>query len=181
MGNRDDWRPLGAARDPADHCHGQLVTLLCAGEDQVKARRKKISDRTKLAATLCQMLRPNEAGELVPIIDYESAKKMTEDQICSVFHFDHHPIAKHLGGEDKHYNLVPRPILEHRAKTAKVDIPAAAKSARLSEEQEAFRNKMLAKAGQGWAYEPKQKIGAVIPGSKRSRFKKHLNGKVTLR
>jgi len=139
--------------------------------------RKKIPDRTKLAAALCQMLRPNEQGELVPIIDYESAKAMTEDQIFSVFEWDHYPKTKRQGGEDKHYNLVPRPILEHRAKSANIDAPAAAKSDRLSEAQEECRRKLLAKAGQGWAYEPKQKTGAVIPGSRASRWKKKLNGK----
>lgn len=143
--------------------------------------RKPITLKTKLAAALCNMLRPNDAGELVPVIDYQSAKKMTEDQVLSVFHFDHYPVAVNQGGKDVHHNLVPRPIIEHRAKTAKVDIPAAAKSARLSEEQEAFRNKMLAKAGQGWGFEPKQKTGAVIPGSKRSKWKKKVNGETLLR
>jgi hypothetical protein len=144
--------------------------------------RKKIPDRTKLAATLCQMLRPNEAGKLVPIIDYESSKQMTEAQILSLFHFDHYPTPVNQGGEDVHHNLVPRPILEHREKTAKVDIPMAAKAARLSAEQEEFRRRMLAKAGQGWATPaPEKKTGAVIPGSRRSAFKKHIDGRVTRR
>ncbi len=143
--------------------------------------RKKISDRTKLAATLCQMLRPNEAGELVPIIDYDSAKQMTEAQILSLFQFDHYPTPVNQGGKDEHHNLVPRPILEHRKKTATIDVPMAAKAARLSAEQEEFRSKMLAKAGQGWAFEPKKKTGAVIPGSRRSAFKKHVDGRVTRR
>jgi hypothetical protein len=144
--------------------------------------RKAIPLKTKLAAALCNMLRPNDAGELVPVIDYESAKQMTEDQVLSIFHFDHYPTAKHQGGKDVHHNLVPRPILEHREKTAKVDIPAAAKSARLSAEQEEFRRRMLAKAGQGWATPtPEKKTGAVIPGSRRSAFKKHIDGRVTRR
>lgn len=143
--------------------------------------RKKIPDRTKLAAALCQMLRPNEAGELVPIIDYESAKQMTEAQVLSLFNFDHYPTPVNQGGKDVHHNLVPRPILEHRIKTATIDIPAAAKSKRLSEEQEAFRQRMLAKAGQGWATEAKPKTGAVIPGSRSTPWKKKLNGRTVRR
>jgi hypothetical protein len=144
--------------------------------------RKKIPDRTKLAATLCQMLRPNEAGDLVPIIDYESAKQMTEAQILSLFHFDHYPTPVNQGGQDVHHNLVPRPILEHRKKTATVDVPMAAKAARLSAEQEEFRRRMLAKAGQGWATPPpEKKTGAVIPGSKTSKWKKKINGSVERR
>ena len=119
--------------------------------------RKSIPLKTKLAAALCNMLRPNETGEFVPVIDYHSAKNMTEDQVLSVFHFDHYPKTKRQGGEDKHYNLVPRPILEHRAKSANIDAPAAAKSDRLSEAQEECRRKLLAKAGQGWATEPPKK------------------------
>jgi hypothetical protein len=145
------------------------------------AARAKIPLKTKLAAALCNMLRPDESGNLVPVIDYESAKNMTEDQVLSIFHFDHYPTAKHQGGEDAHHNLVPRPILEHREKTAKVDIPAAAKSDRLSEVQQEFRRRMLAKAGQGWASPAPEKKSPPIPGSKRSPWKKKLNGKTVRR
>ena len=119
--------------------------------------RKSIPLKTKLAAALLTVVRPNEAGELVPVIDYETGKRMSEDAVLAAFEWDHYPVAVHQGGKDVHHNLVPRPVKEHRAKTAKIDTPAAAKSARLSEEQEAFRNKMLAKAGQGWATEPPKK------------------------
>ena len=119
--------------------------------------RKKIPDKTKLAAALLTIVRPNDAGELVPVIDYESAKKMTEDQVLSIFQWDHYPTPKNQGGEDKHYNLVPRPIIEHRIKSAKIDKPAFNKAIRLSEAQEESRRKMLAKAGQGWATEPTKK------------------------
>jgi hypothetical protein len=144
--------------------------------------RKKIPYRTKLAATLCQMLRPNENGELVPIIDYESSKQLTESQILSLFQFDHYPTPVNQGGKDEHHNLVPRPILEHREKTAKVDIPAAAKADRLSATQEEFRRRMLAKAGQGWATpEPQQKKSAPMPGSRASKWKKKISGETVRR
>ena len=119
--------------------------------------RKKIPDKTKLAAALLTIVRPDENGELKPVIDYVSAKKMTEDQILSIFQWDHYPTPKNQGGEDKHYNLVPRPIIEHRIKSAKIDKPAFNKAIRLSEAQEESRRKMLAKAGQGWATDPPRK------------------------
>ena len=144
--------------------------------------RKSISLKTKLAAALCNMLRPDESGALVPVIDYESAKQMTEDQILSIFHFDHYPTAKHQGGKDVHHNLVPRPILEHRQKTAKIDAPAAAKSARLSAHQEEFRRKMLAKAGQGWtADEERKRKGPQIAGSRSTPWKKKISGETVRR
>ena len=114
----------------------------------VKARRH-ISMRTKLAAALCQMMRPDENGKLVRVIDHETAKALTEDQVLSIFAYDHDPIPKHRDGPDTHWNLVPRPIPEHREKTAKVDVPGAAKDKRIMERQAEFRRKMLAKAGIG--------------------------------
>ena len=138
--------------------------------------RKKIPDRTKLAAALLTVVRPNENGELVPVIDYETGRKMSEEAILAAFEWDHYPTPVNQGGKDVHHNLVPRPILEHREKTAKVDVPMAAKAARLSAEQEEFRRKMLAKAGQGWAEPAAPKKGAVIPGTRRSAWKKKING-----
>jgi hypothetical protein len=43
------------------------------------SKRKHIPLKTKLAAALCQMLRPNAEGNLEPVIDHESSKAMTED------------------------------------------------------------------------------------------------------
>lgn len=112
------------------------------------SKRPYIPLKTRLAAALCQMLRPNADGKWERVIDYQSAKAMTEDQILSVFAWDHDPIPKHRDGPDEHWNLVPRPILEHREKTAKIDTPGAAKDKRVMARQEEFRRKMLARAGQ---------------------------------
>lgn len=98
-------------------------------------RRPHISLRTKLAATLCQMLTPDENGKLVPVIPYEHAKVMTEQQILAVFHFDHDPIPKAEGGQDVHWNLTPRLIPAHREKTATIDIPSIAKGKRIRRRQ----------------------------------------------
>jgi len=48
-------------------------------------RRDCISLKTRLAAALCSMLRPDESRTMVPVIDHESAKQMTEDQVLSLF------------------------------------------------------------------------------------------------
>ena len=150
-----------------------------------KPRRDHISLKTRLAAALCQMLRPDAAGNLVPVIDHTSATKMTEAQILSVFHFDHYPIPKHRGGPDVHWNLTPRPIPEHRIKTATVDLPAKAKDDRIQESQAEFRRRMLSKAGVGETdgEPPSQRPRASRPidGAKRSKWKKHMDGRVTRR
>ena len=144
------------------------------------SRRDHIPLKTRLAAALCQMLRPDQEGNLVPVIDHASAKAMTEDQVLSIFHFDHWPVPKHRDGPDAHWNLTPRPILEHRHKTATVDTPGAAKDGRIEARQAEFRRRMLAKTGR--ADEPKQeKTGRPIDGSKRSPWKKKINGTVERR
>lgn len=112
-------------------------------------KRGHISLKTKLAAALLTMRRPNEQGELEPIIDHESAKRMTVDQILSIFHWDHYPIRKEQGGPDEHWNLEPKPILEHRHKTAKKDQPEIAKSKRLAPAHEEFRQRLLTRGSRG--------------------------------
>ncbi len=143
--------------------------------------RAYIPLKTKLAAALRTML-VEEDGKLVPFVDYETAKQMTEDQILSLFHFDHDPTPVDFGGSDEHHNLVPRPIKEHRIKTAKVDIPRIRKSVRLSARQEEFRRIMLANAGRA-PDAPTRTLsrGRPIDGSKRSRYKKKINGSVERR
>jgi len=140
--------------------------------------RAHIPFKTKLAAALRTML-VEEDGKLVPFIDYDTAKQMTEDQVLSLFHFDHDPKPKAFGGTDEHHNLVPRPIIEHRVKTAKHDAPRIAKAERLSDAQEEFRRRMLAKVGQA-EDAPRKSLfrSRPIDGSKRSRFKKKMNGEV---
>lgn len=143
--------------------------------------RVRIPFKTKLASALRTML-VEEDGKLVPFIDYETAKQMTEDQVLSLFHFDHDPTPKAFGGTDEHHNLVPRPIREHRVKTAKVDAPRIAKSARLSADQEEFRRRMLAKIGQP-SDAPQRTLyrSRPIDGSRRSRWKKKISGEVVER
>ncbi len=143
--------------------------------------RAYIPLKTKLAAALRTML-VEEDGKLVPFVDYETAKQMTEDQVLSLFDFDHDPTPVAFGGTDEHHNLVPKPILAHRIKTAKFDVPRIRKAGRLSERQQEFRRRMLAKAGQADDTPRKALYRArPIDGSRRSRWKKKINGEVVER
>lgn len=114
------------------------------------SNRPYIPLKKRLASALLTM-RVEENGKLVPFIDHETAKKLTADQIISLFNFDHYPIAKWMGGCDEPWNLRPMPIMPHREKSAKYDTPNSAKADRVTEEHERFRKVMLAKSGQGEA------------------------------
>ena len=93
--------------------------------------RAHISLKTKLAAALLTMLRPNERGDLVRIISHEEAKRLTADQILARFDWDHYPIRKADGGPDEPWNLEPRPTAEHDKKTREIDQPQLAKQRRI--------------------------------------------------
>ncbi|UYO50282.1 HNH endonuclease [Rhodopseudomonas palustris] len=109
------------------------------------AKRAHISVTTKLAAALLTIRRPNENGELVPVIAFEEAQKLTAAQIISRFEFNHYPIPHALGGPDAPWNLEPLPKAEHRQITADVDIPRIAKVKKISKAEEEFRRRLLAK------------------------------------
>jgi hypothetical protein len=144
------------------------------------SKRDHISLTTKLAAVLLEMKRPDESGNLVPWIDREAAKEMTPEMIISLFHFDHHPIPKAFGGTDHPTNLTPRPIMEHRIKTAKIDVPQIAKTARISAAHQAFQRKLLARqTGEEAEEAPRRK--PIFPGSRQSKYKKKINGRVERR
>ena len=104
--------------------------------------------KVQLAAMLLTV-RVEENGELVPFIDHDTAKLLTADQIISLFHKDHWPIRKEQGGPDLPWNIIFRPIMAHRHKTATKDIPEIAKGHRITAANEEFRRKMLAKVGRG--------------------------------
>lgn len=144
------------------------------------SKRDHINMTTKLAAVLLEMKVADENGDLVPWIDRETAKNMTAHQICSLVNFDHCPVPKAFGGSDHPTNLVARPIIEHRIKTAKTDVPAIAKTARISASHEAFQRKMLARqTGEEAEEEPGRK--SLIAGSKGTPFRKKINGRVERR
>ena len=77
-------------------------------------------------------------------------------------------------------NLTPRPIMEHRIKTATRDVPTITKGNRISAAHEDFKRRVLAKVTGDTAEEaPKRK--ATFPGSRQSQFKKKINGRVERR
>lgn len=96
--------------------------------------RKHITPKTKLAAAI---------GAL--FLTYDERKLLSEDQVLSLVHWDHDPIPHAEDGTDDHFNLTPALIGGHRVKTATVDIPGIAKRKRVSEAEQAFRNRLLAK------------------------------------
>lgn len=103
-----------------------------------------ISLRKKLAAALRE-LKIEVDGKLVDAVPYGEAKKMTEDQVISLFHFDH-GIHEGIDGPTEHWNLTPRFVAEHRRKTAEIDLPQIAKTKRVAKKHEEFRRKLLAKS-----------------------------------
>lgn len=98
-------------------------------------KRGHISYKTKLAAAL---------GNL--FLTHAERTALSEDQVLSLVAWDHDPIphAPPYNGPDSHDNLTPRLIADHRAKTAKQDVPAIAKGRRVAKAEEAFRARLLA-------------------------------------
>lgn len=104
--------------------------------------RKSIGLRTKLAATLCALT--DARGER--IISHDHARQLSEEQVLSLFQFDHYPIPHEGGGPDAHWNLDPRLIADHRIKSATIDTPRAAKIKRIAKAIQAHSAAMLHKA-----------------------------------
>lgn len=107
--------------------------------------RKSVSLRTKLAAALLTIVRPNDRGQLEPVIPHDHAKLMSDDQIISLFQWDHYPIPHAHDGPDEAWNLRPLLIAEHREITANVDVPRIAKAKRLSKAHQDFVAKAIEK------------------------------------
>lgn len=141
------------------------------------SRRKRIPLEIQLAAALLAHRR--EDGS--PVITFQEAKTLTPKQIRAKFDLDHYPCPVWAGGIDAPWNLVFRPKSEHRKKTAKVDIPAAAKSKRIRADEAAFRQRMLSPDVSAKADRPQNEKARALPGSKKSRYRKKLNGRVELR
>jgi hypothetical protein len=97
----------------------------------VSRARGHISFKTKLVAALCQM-RHEVDGRLELILNHDEAKALSEDQILSLFHWDHTVTPHAEEGADVHWNLAPELIVPHRVKTATVDVPGIAKRKRVA-------------------------------------------------
>lgn len=130
--------------------------------------RKSVSLRTKLAAALLTIVRPNDRGQLEPVIPHDHAKLMSDDQIISLFQWDHYPIPHAHDGPDEAWNLRPLLIAEHRSVTAEHDIPQIAKTKRLNSGYQDFIAKALekpcgAKREKTGNWKPGRKIGNRRP------------------
>lgn len=94
------------------------------------SKREHISLKTKLASALLTL------GH----VDYAHAKGMTEDQIISLYHWDH-GILYAIEPNDSFWNLVPTLISEHREKS-KRDTAIVAKSKRIVRKRAAHHARM---------------------------------------
>lgn len=89
--------------------------------------RKHISWKTKCAAVLIAPCR--NCGYALFL--YDDAKKLTEDQLLSLLHWDHNILHEsNHEDRDKYWNLTPMLIKDHREKT-KTDAAIVAKSRRI--------------------------------------------------
>jgi hypothetical protein len=109
--------------------------------------RAHIPLQTKLASALLAL------GD----IPFEDAKLMSAGMICSLYHFDHHPIPKAEDGPDEPWNLSPRLITQHREKTARVDVPGIAKRKRVARKHEIHQAKVQAKLTGDAVREPRRR------------------------
>lgn len=110
------------------------------------SKRAHIGLKTKLCSALCQLVRYDETNaEFVKIIPHDRAKLMTEDEILSVYEWQHYPIPKAHDGPDTHWNLQPMVKAAHREVTAKIDIPMIAKGKRIQRANEEAVRRLLAK------------------------------------
>jgi len=158
----------------------------------VRLTDKKRTNPTKdekLAATLLQLKRFNEAGELVPLIDREQAKGMSASELISCVDFDHWPVAVSLGGTNHPTNLVPKLRADHKKKTATKDAKINAKLRRILAKEKEKSDKLSSfyrntRPAPDTAASPKtavEKKKRQIMGSKSTPFKKKLNGKTEIR
>lgn len=154
--------------------------------------RRQPNMRTLLAsALLCIPQRDSfgkplldSSGFLVPAISFADSQKMTEKQIRAAFDFDHVNL-KCWGGNEHPSNLVPRLRAEHILKTAKRDAKEIAKVRRAEKKRDQMKvtndlptiNTILDKLPK---HAPDRRK-AVIPGSKRSPYRKKVNGTVERR
>lgn len=129
-------------------------------------KRPHISLKTKLAAALCALLK----------IPHEHAEAMHEEHVLSLVEWDHYPIPKAHGGQDAHFNLVPRPKLEHREKTAKHDVPQIAKTRRIAADDAKHQAIMAAKTALSGT-DPCAVIEALAPVAKKQWPKQKLHGR----
>lgn len=156
-----------------------------------KSPRKAINLKTQLASALLQIPRLDAFGRpilgpdgrLTYCVSFEEAKAMTVQAIRSRFDLDH-TILHCWGGGTHPSNLTWRLREDHREKT-KSDIRVAARVRRAEKKRDQMKvtndlptiNTILDKLPK---HAPDRRK-AVIPGSKRSPYRKKVNGTVERR
>lgn len=121
-------------------------------------RRAHIGWKTHYAAALLALRQ----------VPYDDAKRMTEDQIISLYHLDHNILHETEDpNRDLFWNLTPMFIGAHRVKTKK-DIAIVAKSRRirkrLAASTDAIHELLHGEAGQGPAWQGSARQGEVRQG-----------------
>jgi len=88
----------------------------------------------------------------------EWAKTQPAESIVALYDCHHYPIPVALDGDNHPTNLmmILRPP-DHQTITRTIDVPAIAKVKRITESENAFRQKILAKSGQGPAPDSKRR------------------------
>lgn len=160
-----------------------------------KRKRKKPTLRMIAAAALLfQPVRDRQGrpvldanGCLTYAISLDDAKRMTADQMLSLWDMDHDALHA-LGGSDDWWNFTPRLRPEHRQKS-RGDTSRVAKAKRLAEQHQQHLAR-LAQRGKAPAAielaprarpEKKRRPKAVMPGARASRYKRHMDGRISLR
>lgn len=143
-------------------------------------KRRALTKTEKLAAVICSMTVADTAtGTLIPLIDPAWAKTVTAKAIVAVFErwhdWDHrNPLG--LTGTNHPTNIDPLPRAYHQAVKTPADLAAIAKAKRLAAEQEAFRQRLLARhQGEEPPPRPKRK-SRPMPGTKASGWKHRVDG-----
>ncbi len=103
-------------------------------KEQANNKRRSISLKTKLAAALLEL------GH----VPYEHAKLMTQDQLVSLYQFDHNILHATEPNNNNFWNLTPRLIQPHREKS-KLDTSKVAKTKRIDKKWTEFCSQVLAK------------------------------------
>lgn len=156
-----------------------------------KSPRKSINLKTQLASALLQIPRLDAFGRpilgpdgrLTYCVSFEEAKAMTVQAIRGRFDLDH-TILHCWGGGTHPSNLTWRLREDHKEKT-KRDVAAVAKVRRAEKKRDQMKvtndlptiNTILDKLPK---HAPDRRK-AVMPGSRKSKFKKHMDGRVSAR
>ena len=111
----------------------------------MKQKRARLPTATQIAAAVLSVVREID-GKLVPIIPREIAVNLSAGEILAMVDW-HHIVPHAIGGSDHPSNIEPILRPEHKARTAKIDVPQIAKTKRIAKAEQDFRVRLSAKTG----------------------------------